>query len=1023
MKSQKRGQVWPLIVLISLLSGACSSGSGPTALEPVVEDPAAAAVDPAVASSLTYNDQGVTFDRIDAAIRYTLLTLENKGKAEPSDQEVIDAAQTDLQVAIPADRLQQENPLQTVDFDADGDVDREDAAIGFGIASLRENGNATPLAADVQQYVQKTLGLQVALPSTSADPRSISLLASPCPAVGSATIKICTLQGSAHISPLFNAASGTGSSVSNIEGIVTALASNGFYLQDPSPDNSENTSDGIFVFTSSAPSGRVVGERVRVSGQVAEFRSGCSNFACSGDADEVNLTVTQIVSPTVTRVSTGNPLPVATVMGSGGRTIPNQIISNDAASGNVENAGTIFDPSQDGIDFYESLEGMLVQINNAVAISPRTQFGEIWVVADGGGNASGVSSRGSLTVSAGDFNPERIQIEDGLSGVTTPSVNVGASLGTINGVMGYGFKSYEVFATSSPTASGGVTPETTTVVNFPATAGQLTVATFNVENLGGNASTSEFDQRAGVIRNNLKCPDIVVLEEMQDNDGASNTSVVDATTTFNTLISRIAAAGCPTYQFRQINPADDQDGGQPGGNIRVGFLFNPTRVSFTDRSGGSATTAVTVNTVSGSPQLSVNPGRVDPNNSAFSSSRKPLAGEFLFNGRKVFLIANHFNSKGGDQPLFGRYQPPTLSSETQRTQQATAVRTFVQQILSVDPNAAVIVLGDLNDFQFSNPVSILKGAGLTVLNETLPEAERYTYNFEGNAQALDHILVSNSLSSSLVAYDTVHVNAEFATQVSDHDPSVAAFTLSGSPTPTPTPTPTGTPTLSVPQSVNGSLSTTDPTNPTRSGSYRDDFRLTGISAGQSVTVTLTSSGFDTYLQLVNASTGAVIAQDDDGAGGTNSRLTFTVQSGITYLIRVTSYGSGATGSYTLGTSLSGSPTPTPPANGLGVPGSSTGSLATTDANNPTRSGAYKDDYPLVGVSAGRSVQITLTSSAFDAYLQLINASTGSVIAQNDDGAGGTNSRLTFTVQSGITYLVRVTSYYSGATGSYTVSTQ
>src|SRR5207244_13329213 len=68
----------------------------------------------------------------------------------------------------------------------------------------------------------------------------------------------------------------------------------------------------------------------------------------------------------------------------------------------------------------------------------------------------------------------------------------------------------------------------------------------------------------------------------------------------------------------------------------------------------------------------LSPGRIDPNNSAFNTSRKPLAGEFLFNGHHLFVIANHFNSKGGDQPLEGHFQPPTRSSEVQRSEEHTS---------------------------------------------------------------------------------------------------------------------------------------------------------------------------------------------------------------------------------------------------------------------------------------------------------------------------------------------------------------
>jgi uncharacterized protein len=87
----------------------------------------------------------------------------------------------------------------------------------------------------------------------------------------------------------------------------------------------------------------------------------------------------------------------------------------------------------------------------------------------------------------------------------------------------------------------------------------------------------------------------------------------------------------------------------------------------------------------------------------------------------------------------------------------------------------VIVLGDLNDFEFSNPVGVLEAAGLTSLVETLPVNQRYSYNFEGNAQVLDHIMVSPGLLAATSGFDVVHINSEFSAQLSDHDPSVARF--------------------------------------------------------------------------------------------------------------------------------------------------------------------------------------------------------------------------------------------------------
>jgi uncharacterized repeat protein (TIGR01451 family) len=574
--------------------------------------------------------------------------------------------------------------------------------------------------------------------------------------------RISEIQGAAHRSPL------VGQRVTNVPGIVTVVRPNGFYLQDPNPDTNDATSEGIFVFTSSAPT-VAVGDSIQVSGTVSEFRAG-------GTGGTNNLTTTQIGSPTITKLSSGNALPTATVIGNGGRAIPNQIISNDAVNGNVENAGTVFDPAQDGIDFYESLEGMRVQVNNAVAVGPTNNFGEIPVLADNGVNGGTRTARDGIIIQPGDFNPERILIDDTII-ANPPKVNVGDKFNdAIVGVMDYSFSNFKLFNTQAlpSVTSGGLQRE---VTNLTPVANQLTVATFNVENLDAAETATKFTNLASRIVTNLKAPDIISLEEIQDNNGAINDSVVDATTTYQTLINAIVAAGGPTYQFRQINPVDDQDGGEPGGNIRVGFLFNPSRVQFVDRAGGTSTSNTTVTNVNGVPQISASPGRIDPTNPAFTASRKPLVGEFTFNGQTVYVVSNHFNSKGGDQPLFGPNQPPTLTSETQRNQQATILKNFVQSILAINPNANIVVAGDLNDFEFSNPLTTLESGGLNTLIETLPQNERYTYNFEGNAQTLDHILVSNNLLSKLDGYDVVHINSEFADQDSDHDPSVARFNL------------------------------------------------------------------------------------------------------------------------------------------------------------------------------------------------------------------------------------------------------
>jgi predicted extracellular nuclease len=582
-----------------------------------------------------------------------------------------------------------------------------------------------------------------------------------CPAITPAAIH--EIQGASHLSPLKDELVLT-------TGIVSATSRIGFYLQDPNPDANVATSEGIFVFTSSAPTVSV-GDSLQARGTVSEFRP--------GGASSTNLTTTELVSPTIGVLSSGNALPDATVLGTGGRVPPAAVIEDDA-TGDVETSGS-FDPASDGIDFYESLEGMRVQVNDAVAVGPTTSFGEIPVLGDDGANAGVRTARGGVVIRANDFNPERIILDDTLA--RTPLVNVGDHFeDPLVGVLDYSFANFKLNVTSTPTR---VDESLAREVTQNPSDRQIAVATYNVENLDPTDPADAFARHALYIVNHLRSPDLLAIEEVQDNDGPSNTAVTDASATWNMLIAEIAAVGGPTYQYRQIDPEDDQDGGEPGGNIRVGFLFRTDRdLEFIDRPGGTSTAATSVVSRPSGPQLSYSPGRIDPENAAFANSRKPLAGEFRVRGRKVFVVVNHLNSKGGDDPLFGRFQPPTRSSEAQRHQQATIVNAFVDSILALDSRANVIVLGDINDFEFSETVDILEGGVLTSLMDILPKAERYSYVFEGNSQVLDQILVSDNLLSHFgVEYDVVHVNSEFFDQASDHDPQVARLDLRGRPRP------------------------------------------------------------------------------------------------------------------------------------------------------------------------------------------------------------------------------------------------
>ncbi len=73
----------------------------------------------------------------------------------------------------------------------------------------------------------------------------------------------------------------------------------------------------------------------------------------------------------------------------------------------------------------------------------------------------------------------------------------------------------------------------------------------------------------------------------------------------------------------------------------------------------------------------------------------------MFKGESVIVVGNHFNSKGGHQPLFGKNQPPVLNSEKQRLEIAKIVNGFVKDVKKEDPKAKVVLLGDFNDFEFT----------------------------------------------------------------------------------------------------------------------------------------------------------------------------------------------------------------------------------------------------------------------------------------------------------------------------------
>ncbi|MGG3488505.1 chitobiase/beta-hexosaminidase C-terminal domain-containing protein [Brevibacillus choshinensis] len=569
-------------------------------------------------------------------------------------------------------------------------------------------------------------------------------------------VRIHDIQGSTHTSVYSNQA------VNGVEGIVTAVVKSGssvqgFYMQDPQPDSDLRTSEGIYVYepkASAAP-----GDLVAVNGVVKEY--------VSSSRAATDLTQTQIDASAYTVVSHQQPIPQPAVLGEGGYAYPEGVIDNDSMAA--------FDPEEDGIDFWESVEGMLVQIDNPIVVGETKTFTnpasvEFVVIDDKAHPDQPRTPAGGVLLQANDSHPERITVADKLLPISSEP-KVGDTLSApLVGIIDYSFTNYKLYHTE---------PFEVTVSDYQPTATkieqkdeELTIASYNIENFSANTDPAKVARIAETVVHNLKQPDIIGVVEMQDNTGPTDLGETDARESAQALIDAVESEGGFEYRYVDIAPQNNQDGGQPGGNIRVGFFYNPQRVELAEGSAGDAVTAVQVVTTDGVAHLSLNPGRVDPRNEAFDNSRKPLAAEFVFQGKPVIVIANHFNSKGGDGGLYGKQQPPELVSEAQRMKIADVLGGFVKEIHAADPKANVVVLGDLNDFPFSRPVQALKYGVLTNMVEELPKSKQYTYVYQGNSQVLDQILVSNHLADD-TKIDIVHINAGFTEKegrVSDHDP-------------------------------------------------------------------------------------------------------------------------------------------------------------------------------------------------------------------------------------------------------------
>ena len=528
------------------------------------------------------------------------------------------------------------------------------------------------------------------------------------------------------------------------EGVVTQIRSNGYYIQDVDGDGNAATSDAIFIFTGSGEK-PALNTKVKLSGTVSEFQP-----------DANNLTVTQLTNTTIIEQAIADRLPQATVIGASGRTPPKSIIDDD-------NFGS-FDPAQDGIDFYESLEGMVVKVAGAKVVGPNPGQGAkgMHVISDA--DTSGRNGRGGITTTAGDFNPERLRVATAPGGPvgSLPDVNVGADLGDITGVLNYYDGGYEVLPSGAVNASNTAPPVETTTIKFD--QNRLRVASYNIENFD-NARATASEPLVHQIIDRLGAPEIIGLQEVL---GATNGgSGGSAATALQTLVDKLNAkcAGSCEYAFVQRNPDYSN-----GGNQRNAFLYRTDRVELKD--------AVLV----------------DPNGEfKATNSRSVMQGTFEFNGHLVTILNNHWTARTQESPLFGDQQPPSDPRGQNRLRQGAALALAIADALKTTQN--VITLGDFNEFYFGAPFDAIRAAGLVNLaEELLAAADRYSYVFEGNSQLIDHIWATAALRMLNPLFDIVHFNAEYfagflygdgsgGMKWSDHDAQLASFYFAPVPAP------------------------------------------------------------------------------------------------------------------------------------------------------------------------------------------------------------------------------------------------
>ena len=523
---------------------------------------------------------------------------------------------------------------------------------------------------------------------------------------------ICDVRGTGTLSEMAG-------QIVTVRGVVTGVSRRGFFIQNVKPGPDPQVSDALFVFSPKWPA--PPGSLLEVRGKVVDYVK-----------EENGKPVAQIKQKNVRVLKQRGP----------------DIPAFEFTADNVP-AG----PAELAV-FLNGLESMLVSIGPGnTFIAPSNPFADYVLILDADKPVEGVTRTEQGGVLVDQQNPLRWYPGFRLTNYALAQrVNVGSKLlSRVTGPLNYRVEAFQMMVSDPikiemseiPLGASSLKPE----------AGYLTILTMNgfnldmrvesaslVKNPGKDVDDDWGDGRfhtlANAVVTQANVPDIVALQEIQDNDGAEMTLVVDASSTYQGLVRVIKELCGVEYSWVDIPPEVGADGGQPGGSIRNGYLYHPERVEL----------------VKDSARL------IGSDEPAFEASRKPLVVHFRekTTGHELACINVHLASKRHQNSIFAPLLPGFDARLPIRVRQAEIIEE--QMVVMRGQGLDYYLTGDFNDTEESETLAAVTGDASVNLVNLLPPEQRYDYNHRGKLQVLMHGIVPKRLAEEHSEYDIIHGN-------------------------------------------------------------------------------------------------------------------------------------------------------------------------------------------------------------------------------------------------------------------------